>query len=155
MEILESIDEVVEEAFPPKPGGLIDRHRQRKAAEQMQRDVAANEQERVEEASYKAVKVAPESPEIFSPQTFNIAVGGKALILPKSEYRYRSTVLVITAASTVILSKDEGQALGQNGGILPSGVPLPLFTRAQVWAYNNSAAVVQVSVFGEIYAPES
>lgn len=155
MEMLESLDEIAEEAFPPRPGGLVDRHRQRKAAEQATRDVAANEQERIEEASFKAVKVAPESPEVFSPQTFNIPVGGKALILPKSAYRYRGTVLLVTAASTVILAKDEGQALGQNGGILPSGVVVPLFTRAQVWAFNNSDAPVQLSVFSEIYAPEA
>jgi len=108
----------------------------------------------VEQPAYRAVKVAPESPEVVSAITYTIASGGFAMILPNSPYRYRATGLVVTATSTVVLAKDSGQALGQAGFVLPSAVPLPVYSRAQLWAYNNSASAVQVSVIAELYAPE-
>jgi hypothetical protein len=153
-QIIEAAEEIEAELFPPKPGGLVDRHRQRKAAQRAAADLAEQEQVPVEGPSYRAVKVAPESPEGLSAITYTIAEGGSAMILPNSPYRYRATVLVVTAVSTVILAKDSGGALGQNGFVLPAGLPLPLYSRAQLWAYNNSGQAVQVSVIAELYAPE-
>src|SRR5215469_6079831 len=112
------VDEIVhdaEELFPPRPGGLVDRHRRRRAAEEAAAEAARNQEEQIGERAYKAVKVAPESPEAFSAQAVTIAAGQSALILGASPYRYRAVVSVNTAASTVILAKDQSAALGQVG----------------------------------------
>jgi hypothetical protein len=133
-EIVDAVDEVVEELFPPKPGGLVDRHRQRKATEKAVSDAETNTAERIEQAAYKAVKVAPESPEVLSAQTFTIGAGqvSALALLPARPYRYRASILVVTAASSVVLSKDQSAALGQIGFTLPSGVVFSLFARAQL-----------------------
>jgi hypothetical protein len=154
MEILDAVEEVIEETFPPKPGGLVERARKRAAEEEARKAEDLNVAERVEQASYKAVKTAQESPEGFSPITFTIPPGGNAPILPLSKYRYRATVFVITPGATVILCKDSGAAISGVGFTLPYGFPVPFMTRAQVYAYNNTAGTVQVSVASEIYAPE-
>lgn len=154
-EMFEAAEEVVDELFPPKPGGLVDRHRQRRAANQAREDEERERRERVEESSYKAIKVTPESPEVFTAQTLSIAAGQQASILPANPYRYRAIILVVTAASTVILAKDSSAALGGNGFTLAAGTPLPVYTRAQVYAFNPGGAAVQVSVLAEIYAPEN
>lgn len=153
--ILDELIEDVEELFPPRPGGLIDRHRKKKAAEEAAEAEREHEAEQIEGRSYKAVKVAPESPEIISAVTYTIGPGQQAQILPNSPYRYRATINLVTASATVILAKDSGAALGQNGYVMASGnPPLAVYARAQLYAYNNTAANIQVSVLAEIYAPE-
>jgi len=76
-------------------------------------------------------------------------------LLPNSPYRYRATVIVTTAASSVILGKDSSQALGGVGFALPTGIPLPVYARAQLYAFNPGGAAVVVSVLAELYGPES
>lgn len=155
--ILRVADEIVrdvEEVFPPRPGGMVDRHRKRRAAEEAAAAEARNAAEQIQEPSYKAVKVAPESPEVFSAQAVTIAAGAAAMLLPASPYRYRAVISVNTAASTIVLAKDQSAALGQNGFTLATSTfPLPLMTRAQVWAFNPGGQAVQVSVLSESYAP--
>lgn len=154
MEVFEAFEEAVEEHFPPKPGGLVDRHRKRVADQEAANAQAEHEAESIEGPSYKAVKVAPESPEVFSPMTYTIAAGASAMILPNSPYRYRATINLVTAASTVVLAKDSGAALGGVGFILGPTGPYPVYSRAQLWAYNSTGSSIQVSVMAELYAPE-
>lgn len=162
MEIVEALEEVEAEVFPPRPGGLVDRHRQRKAEEKARQDQEENAGVPVEERAYRAVKVAPESPEVVSALTYTIAAGQSAMILPASPYRYRATIVAVDTATSptaksVILAKDSGAALGQTGFALPFGVPITVHSRAQLWAYNSGGTgsdPVQVSVLAEIYAPE-
>lgn len=154
MEIIEAVEEVVDEAFPPRPGGLVDRYRKKAALEEAEKDERRNTAERIEAPSYKAVKVAQQSPEIYQAITYTIPVGGYAPVLPASPYRYRASILVITSGATVILAKDSGNAISGSGFTLPASVILPVFSRGQLFAYNNSAAIVQVSVIAELYAPE-
>jgi hypothetical protein len=155
MDLVEEIEQDVEELFPPKPGGLVDRHRKKVAAEKAAQKEREHEAEKIEERAYQAVKTAQESPEIFSALTYTIAAGQYAMILPNSPYRYRATVNLVTAAASVVLAKDSGAALGGTGYIMSSGnPPMPVYARAQLWAYNNSDATIQVSVLAEIYAPE-
>lgn len=146
--------EEVESAFTPRPGGMIDTHRKNRDARRAAAQEQENISERIEEHSLKTVKTSPISPEVLSPYTFTIAAGQYAQILPNSPYRYRSTIMILTAAATAILSKDSGAALGQQGAIWPAGTPLVVFSRAQLWAYNNTLASLQISVLSEIYAPE-
>lgn len=151
--VSEVIDDV-EKIFTPKPGGIVDRHRKEKARREEAQRERENEDEPVEQAAYKSVKVTPLSPEIFVPQTFTIQPGGNTPILPNGPYRYRATVLVITTNATVILCKDSGAAISAMGFTLPYGIPVAVYSRAQLYAYNNTGAPAQVSVIAEVYAPE-
>jgi hypothetical protein len=154
-EIIEAVEEFEAELFPPKPGGLVDRHRKRKAAQKAAQDEAENAKEPIEQPSFRAVKTAPESPEIISAITHTIAAGSYAQILPNSPYRYRATINLVTASATAILSKDSGAALGQAGYIMSAGdPPMPIYARAQMYAFNNTESAIQISVLAEIYAPE-
>lgn len=152
--VAEVADEAMDDLFPPRPGGLVHKHRQRVAAAQAEVQEDAQEQERIEQPSYKAVKVAPESPEVFTAITTTIAAGGTAPILPLNKYRYRAVIMVITTGGSAVLARDNGNAISGSGFVLPANVPLILMTRAQVWAFNNTGASVQVSVISESYAPE-
>lgn len=154
-EIFAAADEVVEELFPPKPGGLVDRHRKRRAAEEAQEEIAKDAQERIEQPAFKSVKVAPQGPEEIAAQTITIGAGGTALVLPMSPYRFRATILLVTSAATIVLAKDQSAALGNNGFQLPAGIPFPVYSRAQLWAFNPGGSAVTVSILAEIYAPES
>jgi hypothetical protein len=155
--LFEPIEELVEDVakpledvvIAPRPGGFIDRWEKEKAAKAAEADRAKNEAEPIQQASYKAVKVAQEQPEIFGITTVNIPAGGVAMILPNSPYRYRATI--ITTATTV-LSKNQGAALGGVGFPLPANTVLTLNGRGQLWGAASGAAVV--SVISELYAPE-
>ena len=151
---VEDIVEDVEEIFLPKPGGMIDRHRQERARKAAAEREAENIAERVEEPSYKGVKTAPMSPQVFQAITYTIPAGGTQQILPLNPYRVRATLLVATAASSVVLAKDSGAALGGVGFTLPTGIPLVLQARAQLYATNLLGSSVQVCVISEAYAPE-
>jgi hypothetical protein len=154
IEIVDAAAEEINEMFPPKPGGLVDRYRQKAALERAREDEEKNLAEKIEQPSARAVKVAQQGPEILSLATFTIAAGGNAPILRGDPYRFRATILVITSGATVILCKDQGAAISANGATLPYGLPLPTSSRAQLYAYNNTAGIVQVSVIAELYAPE-
>ena len=158
-EVVEEIDELGDELFPPKPGGMVDRLRkeraQREAAEQERRQ----ESERVEEGNYKSVKVTQLSPEVTSTNAVNIPAGGTAMVLPLSEYRFRATIIATSvSAPTVnpVLAKDSSQALGGVGFPLPMNTPFVVNSRAQLWMANPGAnsVTITVSVLSELYAPE-
>lgn len=151
----EDIVTEIEDLFKPRPGGMIDRHRQEVA----RREAAAKEQEqaeeRIEERAVNTVKVSPVSPEVLSSTTYTIGPQGYAMILPQGPYRYRATILAATANGATVLAKDSGAAISGNGFLLPNGIPLVTFTRAQMYAFNPSTTLtIQVCVLAEIYAPE-
>jgi|SRR5215469_4440957 len=158
-DIIQEAEKVIEEIveFPVRPGGLIDRHRQEKARREALQKQREQEEEPIEEASYKAVKVVQLAAGIISGETVPIAIGGTAMIAPAMPYRYGLTVMLVPITGqtpTVILCKDNGQAISGIGFTLPAGVPVRFTHRAQMWAFNPSAQAVQVSVLAEIYAPE-
>lgn len=153
---LEVIDESAETLFPPKPGGLVDKYRRRMAeqtaAEAEQEHVA----ERIEAPSYKAVKVASQSPETLTAITYTIGAGQIAQILPLNPYRYRAIINLITASATAVLCKDQGMAIAGSGYVLQAANPIvSVFSRAQLWAQNNTGSSIQISVLAESYAPEA
>jgi hypothetical protein len=154
IEIVDAVAEEVNELFPPKPGGLVDRYRQKAALERAREDEEKNLAEKIEQPSARAVKVAQQSPEIFALATFTIPAGGYAPILRGDPHRFRATIFVITSAATVILCKDAGAAISGNGATLPYGLPLPVNGRGQLYGYNNTGTTLQVSVVAELYAPE-
>lgn len=138
-----------------RPGGIVDSFRREKARREAAEKERENQAEPVEQAAFKAVKVTTLAPEVFSSVTYTIAPGGNAPVLPLYPYRARAVLLVITPAATVILSKDQGVATSGVGFMLPYGIPVTLTGRGQLYALNNTAGIVQVSVIAESYAPES
>jgi hypothetical protein len=154
MGLLDAVEEEIEEVFPPKPGGLVDRHRQKMATRHAEEQEALNTAERVEAPSYKAVKVAPDSPEVFAANTVNVPSGGNQMILPASPYRSRATIVT---SSPILIGKDASQVTGGNGFPLAANTMLVVSARGQLWAYGGSATVpgaATVNVLAEIYAPE-
>jgi hypothetical protein len=154
LEIIEAAEEVINEAFPPRPGGLVDRYRRKAALEEARREEEKNTAESIEQPAYRAVKVAQQQPEIYQAITYTIPAGGYAPVLPASPYRHSANLLVITSGATVILAKDSGNAISGSGFTLPYGIVKPMTTRAQVYAYNNTSGIVQVSADANLYAPE-
>jgi hypothetical protein len=152
---VEEVIEDVEDLFMPRAGGIVDRHRQERARRAAAEADAQNRAEKIERPSFRSVKVAQTSPEVINPQTVTVPAGGVAMVLPNSPYRYKAVLLVSTTATSVLLAKDQSNALGGVGFTLPSGVPLTLDTRAQLWAYNVSGSAVAVSVIAMIYGPET
>lgn len=161
-EIIEALEEVEAELFPPKPGGLVDRHRKRKALEAEK----LNADEPVEERAYRAVKVAPESPESVAAMTYYVPAGGVVQVLPLSMYRHRATLLSATAGASLSAVRDQGAGLGAvnaavdgtqgaaPGFYLPPSVPVVTFARGQLWVANLGSTAAYVSVLSEFYAPE-
>lgn len=148
------IEEEAEHFFKPKAGGLVDRFRQEEARLRAAEQEKLHIDERVEERSYKAVKVAIQSPEVLSAGTISIAAGDAVLVLPLSPYRYRCCLQVVTATQSLILAKDKGAAISANGFVLSAGYLLYTHTRAQLWAFNDTTSIVQISFMSELYAPE-
>lgn len=155
VETVENLGKDAEEVFPPKPGGIVDRFRKKMAEEEARAQEEANEAEKITQRAVKAVKTAPESPEVFSAQTVSIAPGATSLapVLPGNDYRVRAVVKVVTTGGSVVLAKDQSSAFSGVGYVLSaSDGPLEIRTRGQVWAYNNGSSTVQVSVLSEYYA---
>ena len=148
--IAEEIIEDIEDVFHPKPGGIIERHRQEKARREAAQHEAENAAERVEENASFAVKVAQVTPEVIITNAFNIPANGSAQILPLSKYRYRATII---STVTVTLAENAGKALAGQGFPVPANVPVVILSRAQLYAVATGGAAV-VSVISEIYAPE-
>lgn len=154
-EIVDVVEEAEEEIFPPRPGGIVDRHRKRVAREKAEADAVENEGNPVEERAVRAVKTAVIAPEIIRAITHTIGPGQAGMVLPLNEYRARATVKVVTAGAQVLLSPDQGAALGGTGYPLAAADgPLPVGARGQLWAANTSDDVVQVAALSEVYAPE-
>lgn len=170
-EMFEAADEVFDEMFPPKPGGLVDRHRRRKAQEKAAEQQAQQEAEAIEERSYKAVKVAVEQPESLATQTVLIAPGASAQILPAYMYRKRALVSVWPTSTgqtpVAMLAKDQGGVVNVGSALanatvtqpgnqffLANGQILSLESRAQLWAGNPTANPIAISVYSEFYGPE-
>ena len=148
------VTEIVEDAemvFKPRPGGMVDTYRKNRAQREAADKEREQQNERVEEAGYKSVKVAQLKPEVLSTNVVTIVNGGTGMVLPNSPYRYRA---VIQSSVPIILAKDSGQALGGVGFPLAANVPFTVETRAQVWAACLTGGPASVSVFSELYGPE-
>jgi hypothetical protein len=153
-ETISDVIEDVEDIFSPKPGGMVDGHRKERARREAAEREAENAAEPIEEASYKAVKVAIIKPNVTATNSFTIAAGGNAQILPLSPYRYRAGVTVVTAASSVLLSENLTKAVGGIGYPLATGVEKVVESRGQLYAYNPGGAAITVAVMVELYQPE-
>jgi len=155
-DIIDDVEDTAEDilGFTPKPDGLIDRHRKERARREEAQKQQENIDDKIESRSYTAIKVAQQMPEVFSPNVVTIQPGGVAQLLPISPYRYRATLLLATAASNVVLCKDQGAAISANGITLATGTPFPVNGRGQLWGFNPGGAAIQVGTLAELYSPE-
>ena len=148
---VEAVIEDIEDIFQPRPGGLIDRHRRERARREAAEAEQRQENEHIEEPSWKTVKVAQVQPEVTRVNTVQVPAGGTAMVLPLSKYRYRATII---ASGVCLLAADAGQALGGTGFPIPANTPLVITSRAQLWAYNFTGAAIPVTSIVELYGPE-
>jgi hypothetical protein len=146
-EIVADVEELFD--YQPKPGGMIDRHRQesaRREAAQKEREQAS---EKVEERTYKAVKTIVLSPEVTNVNQVNIGAGATAMVLPNSPYRAHAWLV---ASAAISLGKDQAQVTNGGGFPIAANTPFPVVSRAQLWAFAAGATVV--NVLTETYGPE-
>lgn len=158
--LIERVEDVVADVvadidpFPPKPGGLVDQARRRKAAEQARE---AEGSESVIEVSgrnkVRAVRTAAEAPDVCG---VNMVTLGSAnpwsMLMPQDDQR-RSAVIV-AVDNDVVITADQGTASMVAGGnqgtlgfYLPAGIAVPLDTRAEMWvACTTTATNSRVSI---------
>jgi hypothetical protein len=143
-----------EELFPPRPGGMVDRHRKQKAAEEAAReagrdsDVAELGRDKV-----RAVRTVVESPDLGGTPSVVLSSGNPVLrLLPRDSHRKAAVILAID--NDVYLTTDEGlartlqgNATGAGGFYLPAGTPIPVTDTAEWWAAATTTATTsRVSV---------
>lgn len=146
----EELDEALDRLHPPKPGGLVDRHRRRRAEAEAEAERQRDAAEPVEEHGYQAVKVAVESPENFGAMSYSLLPSQTSQVLPAIPYRKAAT---LCASGAVLLARDSGAALGGTGFTLPAGIAIRVEGRGQLWCAVPASASgpVTVSVLSEYY----
>lgn len=151
-----------EELYPPKPGGMVDTARKQAAAQA----VEVPDAEVTPPDGYPAVRVRPESAEVFGGQTFLIGTGANLTpirqILGLDPNRRRATI--ITLDQPVVLAGSRANAespanattgvgLPAGGFVLPVNVPVWVEARGVLFAAATAATATRVCVLPEMYAP--
>lgn len=153
--VVEEVESVVEHVFEPRPGGMVDQWHKEKARREAAQREAENAAEKIYEGAAYAVKVTQLQPEVSKINVVTIGPGGNAMLLPRAQQRYRAVIAVITAASTVMLAYDSGQATSGVGfPQTTSNNPFETNSRAQLWGSNPGGSTIQVAVLSELYASE-
>jgi hypothetical protein len=126
------IGEIIHD-FAPKPGGIIDQHHRHKAAREAADAQEQHVNEGIQEPAYRAVKVAPESPESLSTITFTLAPGAHTQILPLSPYRYRASIIVTDPGSVQDSRSNTGTVAAPGAGATITQLSLPPGTYSVAW----------------------
>jgi hypothetical protein len=136
-----------EELFPPKPGGLVDRHRRRKAEEEAAREAGATgDVAELGRNKVRAVRTVVEAGDLGGTPSVNLtAAKPVARLLPRDSHRRSAVILAID--NDVYLTTDEGlawnlqgNATGTQGFYLPKGTPVPISNTAEWWAAATTTA---------------
>lgn len=152
--IVDAVIHDAEELFPPKPGGLVDQHRRRKAAAEAARQAGAtSEVTELGRNKVKAVRTVVEAADTgATPSVLLGASNPVQQLLPRDDHRRSAVVLAID--NDVYLTIDRGMALslagnatGTGGFYLPKQVPIPISDTAQWFvAVTTTASTTRVSV---------
>lgn len=140
--IIEQLEEDFEELFPPKPGGMVDKHRRRKAAEEAAKtEGATSEVVELGRNKVKAVRTVVEAADIASAQTVLLsATSPVRRLLPRDEHRRSAVVMAVD--NDVYITSDEGMAWNVQGAATNAGgFYLPKLTQLKV----DSTAVLYVA----------
>lgn len=152
--IIEEVIEDFEELFPPKPGGLIDMHRRRKAAEKAAQEAGeASAMVDLGRNKIKAVRTVVEAADIANAQSVLLSTTAPVRrLLPRDEHRRSAVVMAVD--NDVYITSDEGMAWNiqgaatNNGGFyLPKLTQLTVPSTAELWvAATTVASTTRVSV---------
>lgn len=150
-----------EHAYPPKAGGMVDKARQRTAAEQAQADaaVAATVPDNVK----IDVPVMERGTELARARTFSVVTGVNQAVELLGRDPNRRYAVIMTLDQPVVISFNEQSAkdpqnavnaagLPANGFVLPVNVPVPVNSAAVIWCTATSATPTRVSVMAFVYA---
>lgn len=134
----------LERVFPPKPGGLIDRERKKRAREaaiRKERELEGSESPQTDlgRNRVKAVRTIVESGDLATAMTVTLgSLNQWSLLLPGDQHRRSAVVLAID--NDVYLTHDQGSAIsvagtstGTQGFYLPAGIAVPVESTAPVY----------------------
>lgn len=149
--------------FPPKPGGMVDQARQRKAVEGAQAQLIAPV---TPARSTKPVDVHVHEPEVVSFQTYAVSTSVNEMlrVLGTDLNRKRAVIMTldepVVVANSIASASDSRNATNTAGNpaggfVLPVNVPLVLESRGEVWVAATSSTATRVSVAAETYADTS
>jgi hypothetical protein len=145
--IISEIVEDAEDLFPPKPGGLVDRHRKRKAAEEAAReDGSDTTTETTGRNKVRAVRTAAEAPNLSGVSTVLLTAAQPVRrLLPRDENRRSAVVLAVD--NDVYVTTDPGMAINVAGAAtntgpfyLPAGIAIPIDSQAEFYAACTTTA---------------
>jgi hypothetical protein len=148
---VEALVHDAEELFPAKPGGLVDRHRRRKAEEKAAGETSDTVQ--LGRNKVKAVRTVVESPDIGgTPSVLLSASAPTARLLPRDDHRRSAVILAID--NDVYITSDPGTAInvagtttGTGGFYLPKQIPVPIMSTAEWYvAATTTTGTSRVSV---------
>lgn len=141
-----------EELFPPKPGGMVDRHRKRKAAEaEAEAAGTASDVAELGRNRVRAVRVALPAAEVATATTVTVNATSDPVqkILGRSANRKRAVVTAVDApvvlcyslaAAADVQNAASAPGLRASGTILPVGVPYVIEHQGEVYAVAIAAA---------------
>ena len=138
------------EEFKPRPGGLVDSiRRDVRDTEEVVHDIPETV---VDDQGYKALRVQPESPDVFGARTITLATKQTAICLGHDVNRARATIQVVTTSGSVILASTQGNADSGVGYTLTQAMnPLVVTARGILYVNNPGGSSCQVSVLSELY----
>lgn len=170
-EVIDVITHDVEELFPPKPGGLVDRFRKRRAEEEAAQEAGAtSEVESLGRNKVRAVRTADQSSEIASATTIviNATTNPVQRILGRDPNRKRAVIMALDAPVILTYSlaaasdpqnAANGPGLRASGFVLPVGMSYTIQHQGEVYAiapataYGPPVGVASSAAYGSAAAP--
>ncbi len=150
-----------EELYPPKPGGMVDTARKRKAAEQDQLD-ALPKAPGQEPAYRAAVPVTARGAELARARTFSVSTGKPVVeLLGRDDARRAAIIMTLDEPVVIAFSqaaaddpRNAANAAGTsaNGFVLPVNVPVTITCQGVIWCTATSATATRVSVMAFSYS---
>lgn len=143
------IEGSIAEAFPPRPGGLVDSARQPDP-----NPVITPPSVVTDPTPYPAVRVRVEAPDLATARTITLGANNPVLrLLPRDAQRRSAVILAVD--NDVYLSNNEGAARDAEGSktsegafYLLQGLGIPLDTQGEIWVSATTVATTsRVSVF--------
>ena len=147
---VEIADEATEDLFPPRPGGLVDRHRKRLAEEEEKRRQI--EDAPIPDSPYTAVRVRPEAPDLGGAYVVTVSSSNPvAVLLPKDAQRRSAVIIAVDNDMWISYSQGTaagiaGSATGGSAFYLPQYIGIPIDSRQIVYVSSTTAGPSRTSV---------
>lgn len=155
--ITEVVDEAealvhdAEELYPPKPGGIVDQHLKRKAAEEAAREAGStSDVAEIGRNKVRAVRTVPQAAELATATTVVVGTANpRQQVLGRDVHRKRAVITALDAPVVLAYSlaaagdpQNAASAVGQraSGVVLPVGQPYAIEHQGEVYAVAISGA---------------